>query len=67
MPVFSLAAGDDGLMAGTAAGLVKVSGKGVKVLAAGDGLPASRVLAAASGEGYAAAGTANGLSIVREW
>lgn len=67
VPVFSLAAGDDGLMAGTAAGLVKVSGKGVKVLAAGDGLPASRVLAAASGEGYAAAGTANGLSIVREW
>ena len=67
IPVFSLAPAGDSLLAGTAAGLVKISGNGVGTLAGGDGLPASRVLAVAAGEGYAAAGTANGLAIVREW
>lgn len=66
-PVFSLAAGGNSLLAGTAAGMVKVSEEGTAVLAARDGLPASRIMAVASGNGYVAAGTANGLAIVREW
>ncbi len=65
--VFSVVSGGDGLIAGTAAGLVKVGEEGSKVLTVRDGLPASRVLAVAVGEGYVAAGTANGLAIVRGW
>jgi ligand-binding sensor domain-containing protein len=67
VPVFSLAAGADRLLAGTAAGLVKLKADGTGVLAAADGLPSSRVLAVAAGDGYAAAGTANGVAIVRDW
>jgi hypothetical protein len=67
VPVFSLAAGADRLLAGTAAGLVKLTADGARVLAAVDGLPASRVMAVAAGEGFAAAGTANGVAIVRDW
>lgn len=66
-PVFSIAAGGDGLLAGTAGGLVKLSGAGAKILTAGDGLPSPRVLAVAAGQGYVAAGTASGLAIVRGW
>jgi ligand-binding sensor domain-containing protein len=67
IPVFSLVSGGNSLLAGTAAGMVKVSEEGTAVLSARDGLPASRILAVASGNGYVAAGTANGLAIVREW
>jgi ligand-binding sensor domain-containing protein len=67
IPVFCLAAAGDSLLAGTAAGLVKVAGDGARILGASDGLPASRVLSVAAGTGYVAAGTANGLGIIREW
>jgi ligand-binding sensor domain-containing protein len=66
-PVFSLADAGDVLLAGTGSGLAKVSGGGARTLATSDGLPASRVLAVAAGEGFVAAGTANGLAIIREW
>lgn len=66
-PVFSLADAGDVLLAGTGSGLAKVSGGGVRTLVPTDGLPAPRVLAVAAGEGYVAAGTANGLAIIRDW
>ena len=66
-PVFSLAAGNDVLLAGTSAGMVKITGRPPALLSSGDGFPSSRVLAVAVGEGFVAAGTANGLAIIREW
>ncbi len=66
-PVFSLAPGGDGLLAGTGVGLVKISRGQSSVVGVRDGLPGSRVLAVAAGEGYVAAGTANGLAIIRGW
>ncbi len=67
LPVFSTASDGDGLLAGTAGGLVRLSAAGAKVFSSRNGLPGSRVLAVAAGQGYVAAGTASGLAIIRGW
>jgi hypothetical protein len=66
-PVFAIASSGNRTVAGTAGGVVLLGAGEPKLLTAADGLPSSRVTAVAVGDGIVAAGTANGLALIRGW